>query len=82
MAELREGEKEIFPGITVLEGRRGGKPCIAGTRLTVVDVLEYLSSEMTLQEILEDFPFLSMNDIKTVLAFAAAHMKEELNKAA
>lgn len=52
-------------------GKRGGKPCIRGTRMTVTDVLEYLASGMTEGEILTDFPDLKSDDIKACLAFAA-----------
>jgi uncharacterized protein (DUF433 family) len=57
--------------ITIEPGKRGGKPCIRGLRITVYDVLEYLASGMTDQEILEDFPDLTDEDIKACLAFAA-----------
>ncbi|HZF11042.1 MAG TPA: DUF433 domain-containing protein [Thermoanaerobaculia bacterium] len=51
---------------------RGGKPCIKGTRITVYDILEYLAGGMTEAEILDDFPSLGKEDIRAVLAFAAA----------
>lgn len=57
--------------ITIEPGRRSGKPCIRGTRITVIDVLEYLASGMTHAEILADFPQLSVGDIFACLAFAA-----------
>jgi len=57
--------------ITVEAGKRGGKPCIRGLRITVYDVLEYLASGMTEAQILEDFPDLRGEDIRAVLAFAA-----------
>lgn len=57
--------------ITVEPGKRSGKPCIRGLRMTVGDVLEYLASGMTIQEILDDFPDLTEHDIKACLAFAA-----------
>ncbi|HLF83980.1 MAG TPA: DUF433 domain-containing protein [Blastocatellia bacterium] len=57
--------------ITIEPGKRGGKPCIRGLRITVYDVLDYLSSGMTEQEILDDFPDLTLEDIKACLAFAA-----------
>lgn len=57
--------------ITIEPGKRSGKPCIRGTRITVGDVLEYLASGMTHAEILADFPQLSENDIFACLAFAA-----------
>ena len=57
--------------ITLEPGKRGGKPCIRGLRITVYDVLDYLASGMTEQEILNDFPELTSDDIKACLAFAA-----------
>jgi uncharacterized protein (DUF433 family) len=57
--------------ITIEPGKRGGKPCIRGLRITVYDVLEYLASGMTQAEILRDFPDLTAEDIRACLAFAA-----------
>lgn len=57
--------------ITIEPGKRGGKPCIRGLRITVSDVLEYLASGMSEEEILEEFPSLDRQDIKACLAFAA-----------
>jgi uncharacterized protein (DUF433 family) len=57
--------------ITVGPGKRGGKPCIRGLRITVYDVLEYLASGMTHADILRDFPYLTEQDIRACLAFAA-----------
>lgn len=57
--------------ITMESGKRGGKPCIRGLRITVYDVLEYLAAGMTEQEILADFPDLEPEDVKACLAFAA-----------
>jgi uncharacterized protein (DUF433 family) len=57
--------------ITIEPGKRGGKPCIRGMRITVYDVLEYLASGMTQQEILDDFPYLTRTDILACLSFAA-----------
>ena len=57
--------------ITVQPGKRGGKPCIRGLRITVYDILEYLASGMSEDEILADFPDLRRGDIKAALAFAA-----------
>ena len=57
--------------ITMEPGKRSGKPCIRGLRITVADVLEYLASGMTHAEILKDFPFLTEEDILASLAFAA-----------
>jgi uncharacterized protein (DUF433 family) len=57
--------------ITIEPGKRGGKPCIRGLRITVYDVLEYLASGMSEDEILRDFPDLTREDIRACLAFAA-----------
>ena len=57
--------------ITIEPGKRSGKPCIRGLRITVYDVLEYLASGMTTDEILSDFPDLTRDDIRACLAFAA-----------
>ena len=57
--------------ITIEPGKRGGKPCIRGLRITVYDVLEYLGSGMTQDEILSDFPDLEREDLLAVLQFAA-----------
>ena len=57
--------------ITIEPGKRGGKPCIRGLRITVYDVLEYLASGMSEEEIIRDFPDLTREDIRACLAFAA-----------
>ena len=57
--------------ITIEPGKRSGKPCIRGLRITVYDVLEYLASGMTEAEVLRDFPDLTREDIQACLEFAA-----------
>ena len=57
--------------ITIEPGKRGGKPCIRGLRITVFDVLEYLASGMSEAQIIQDFPELTADDIRACLAFAA-----------
>lgn len=57
--------------ITIEPGTCGGKPCIRGMRITVYDVLSYLASGMSYEEILEDFPYLTRDDILASLAYAA-----------
>jgi uncharacterized protein (DUF433 family) len=57
--------------ITLEPGKRGGRPCIRGLRITVYDVLRMLSDGMSQQEIQEDFPELTAEDILAVLAYAA-----------
>ena len=56
--------------ITIEPGKRSGKPCIRGMRITVYDVLSYLAAGMTTEEILEDFPELTKEDILACLAYA------------
>ncbi len=57
--------------ITIEPGKRGGRPCVRGMRITVYDVLEHLASGMTPAEIVEDFPELTEKDIYACLSFAA-----------
>lgn len=57
--------------ITIEPGKRGGKPCIRGLRITVYDVLEYLAAGMSAQELLEEFDYLTLQDIQACLAYAA-----------
>ena len=57
--------------ITIEPGKRGGKPCLRGLRITVYDVLDYLAGGMSEAEILADFPDLEREDIRAALAFAA-----------
>ena len=57
--------------ITIEADKRGGKPCVRGLRITIYEVLEYLASDMTEQEILGDFPDLTREDLKACLAYAA-----------
>jgi uncharacterized protein (DUF433 family) len=64
--------------ITVEPGKRGGRPCIRGMRITVYDVLSYLAAGMTYQEILEDFPYLTNEDILACLSYAAERERQML----
>ena len=57
--------------ITIEPNKRSGKPCVRGLRITVYEVLEYLASDMTEEQILEDFPDLTREDLKACIAFAA-----------
>lgn len=57
--------------ITIEPGKRAGKPCIRGMRITVGDVLGWLASGMTIQEILSDYDELREEDIYAVLSYAA-----------
>lgn len=64
--------------ITVELGKRGGKPCIRGMRITVYDVLEYLASGMTNEQILHDFPYLTAEDIRACLQYAADREHQQM----
>ena len=68
--------------ITVEPGKRSGKPCIRGLRITVYDILEHLAPGMTEEEILADFSELTQEDIKACLAFAADREHKLFNAAA
>jgi uncharacterized protein (DUF433 family) len=57
--------------ITIDPNKRGGKPCVRGLRITVYEVLEYLASDMSEEQILLDFPDLTREDLKACIAFAA-----------
>jgi uncharacterized protein (DUF433 family) len=64
--------------ITIESGKRGGRPCIRGMRITVGDVLSYLAAGMTNDEILQDFPYLTLEDIQACLNFAAERERTTL----
>jgi uncharacterized protein (DUF433 family) len=57
--------------ITIEPGKRGGRPCIRGMRITVGDVLGWLAAGMTYDAILSDYPELTEADIRACLAYAA-----------
>ncbi|MEX2233177.1 MAG: DUF433 domain-containing protein [Cyclobacteriaceae bacterium] len=64
--------------ITLEPGKRSGKPCIRGMRITVYDILSYLAAGMTIDEILKDFPKLTAEDIYATLDYAANAEKRSL----
>ena len=64
--------------ITIEPDKRGGRPCIRGMRITVFDVLSYLAAGMTEAEILDDFPYLTAEDIRACLAYAAERERQML----
>jgi uncharacterized protein (DUF433 family) len=66
--------------ITFEPGKRSGKPCIRGMRITVYDVLSYLAAGMSYEEVLTDFPYLTKDDILACLAYAADREKQMLVK--
>lgn len=63
--------KDYREYITIESGKRSGQPCIRGLRITVYDILSYLAAGMSEREILDDFPELTVEDIKASLAYAA-----------
>lgn len=60
---------EVRPGV------RNGTPCLVGTRITVNDVLDYLAAGMTAEEIVEDFPELTVEHVRAAIEFAASREK-------
>lgn len=57
--------------IEIVSGKRSGKACVRNTRITVYDVLAWLASGLSAQEIVDDYPELTLNDISACLAYAA-----------
>jgi len=72
------GNEELSNYIVIDHGIRFGKPCIKGTRITVGDILQWLSEGMSMSEIMDDYPLLEEIHIKAALAFAAR--REEIIK--
>jgi uncharacterized protein (DUF433 family) len=73
----------IYKNIVTLEpGKRSGKPCIRGMRITVEDILRWLASGMSFEDILLDFPELTKEDITVALEFSADQLKRTLYDAA
>jgi uncharacterized protein (DUF433 family) len=64
--------------ITMEPGKRGGRPCIRGMRITVYDVLSYLAAGMIVAQVLDDFPYLTQEDIQACFAFAAERERSML----
>lgn len=64
--------------LTLEPGKRDGKPCIRGLRVTVYDVLDYLAAGMTAEQILQDFDYLTRDDILACLAYAADRERHQL----
>jgi len=64
--------------VTVEPGKRGGRPTIRGLRITVYDVLSYLAAGMSHREILDEFPYLTEDDILACLAYAADRERRTL----
>lgn len=68
--------------ITIEPGKRGGKPCIRGMRITVGDILGWLGGSWTMEEIIDNFPELTHEDIQAALLFAADRENDTLLMAA
>jgi len=68
--------------ITIEPGKRGGKPCIRHMRISVYDVLDWLASGMTQEQILRDYPELTPEDIQACLKFAADRERQLASKRA
>lgn len=66
---------DLSSRITIEPGKRSGKPCVRGMRITVYDVLSYLASGMTEAEVLSDFPELQHEDVLACLSYAAGNEK-------
>jgi len=62
---------ELLQRITIEPGKCGGRPCIRGKRIRVVDVLQLLSAGATFEEVLSDYPFLEREDILAAIEYAA-----------
>lgn len=68
--------------ITIEPGKRGGRPCIRGMRITVYDILGWLAAGMSNEEILDDYPELTVEDIRAALAYAADREPQVTSSAA
>jgi len=75
---MRENNMNYKDIITIDPDKRGGKPCIRELRITVYDVLEYFASDMTQEEILEEFDYLTLEDIQACLSYAADRERHQL----
>jgi len=77
--EIKDIKMEYRNIITMNPQKRSGKPCIRNLRITVYDVLEYLASGMSIDQILSDFPELTKEDIFACLSFAADRERRSIN---
>ena len=69
-ADSPPDEQSLLKRITVETGKCGGKPCIRGMRVRVIDILDMLAARMSREEILADFPYLENEDIDAALVYA------------
>ncbi|MDR3673082.1 MAG: DUF433 domain-containing protein [Holophaga sp.] len=72
----------LYARITLEPGKRGGRPCIRGLRITVYDILSYLAAGMSEEQILADFPALERDDIRACLTFAADRERAQFHLSA
>ena len=72
------GMTEVFERITVDPKQCGGRPCIRGMRIRVVDVLDLLASGLTAQQVIEELPDLELADIEAALRFASGRMNHPI----
>jgi uncharacterized protein (DUF433 family) len=77
--KIKDIKMEYRNIITMNAQKRSGKPCIRNLRITVYDVLEYLASGMSIDQILSDFPELTKEDIFACLSFAADRERRSIN---
>jgi uncharacterized protein (DUF433 family) len=74
--------ENLLARITIEPGKCGGRPCIRGLRMRVVDILQMLAGGMTPEEILEDFDFLESDDIRAAISYAADALDHPIVRAA
>jgi uncharacterized protein (DUF433 family) len=74
--------EELLNRITMDPAQCGGKPCVRGMRIRVLDILEMLSNGMREEEIIEDFPYVEMEDIRACLKFAARNVEHPVYRLA
>ncbi len=73
---MDDDSEALLARITIEPGKRGGKPCIRGMRITVADVLGWVAAGMSTEEILADFPYVESDDIRAAAAYAVAQMSD------
>ena len=69
---------ELVERITVNPGRCGGRPCVRGMRVRVIDVLDLLAAGLTQQQVLEELPDLEAEDILACRRFASSHLNHPI----
>jgi uncharacterized protein (DUF433 family) len=74
--------EELLKRITIDPGQCGGKPCIRGSRVRVLDILEMLSAGMSEEDIIGDFPYVERDDIRACLKYAARNVEHPVYRVA